>query len=192
MALFGGLYDRVLSWSRHRHATAYLGALSFAESSFFPIPPDVMLAPMTLAQPHRAWRLALITTIASVLGGIAGYLIGTFALNWVLPILIEHGYDHHFETSKLWFAKWGVLAVLIAGFSPIPYKVFTITAGAVSMSMPLFVAASVVGRGARFFLIAGLIRAGGPGFEAAMRRNIDRVAIGVTVIGVALVWWLKT
>ena len=192
MAIFGGLYERVLSWSRHRHATLYLGALSFAESSFFPIPPDVMLAPMTLAQPQRAWRLAMITTVASVLGGIAGYLIGTYALTWVLPILTEHGYDHHFELSKLWFAKWGVLAVLVAGFSPIPYKVFTITAGAVSMSMPLFVGASIVGRGARFFLIAGLIRAGGPGFEAAMRRNIDRVAIALTVVGVALVWWLKT
>ena len=191
MALFAGLYDRVLGWSRHRHATAYLGVLSFAESSFFPIPPDVMLAPMTLARPKRWWRLAAITTIASVLGGVAGYLIGTYALSWILPILVERGHAHYFELSQAWFAKWGALAILIAGFSPIPYKVFTITAGAVGMSMPLFVAASIVGRGARFFLVAGLIRAGGPGFEAAMRKHIDRVAIGLTVTGVALVWWLK-
>ncbi len=191
MAVFGGLYDRVLAWSRHRHATAYLAGLSFAESSFFPIPPDVMLAPMTLAQPSRAWRLAAITTIASVLGGVAGYLIGTFALQWVLPILTDHGYAHYYDLSREWFAKWGVLAVFIAGFSPIPYKVFRITAGGVGMAMPLFVMASLVGRGGRFFLMAVLIRFGGPRFEAGLRRNIDRVAIVGTLLAVAALWWLK-
>jgi membrane protein YqaA with SNARE-associated domain len=192
MALFEGLYHRVLGWSRHRHATAYLAGLSFAESSFFPIPPDVMLAPMTLAQPERAWRLAAITTLASVVGGVLGYLIGMFALSWVLPIIVDHGYEHYYELSKAWFETWGVLAVFIAGFSPIPFKVFTITAGAVSMSMPLFVLASLVGRGARFFLVAGLIRWGGARFEARLRQNIDRVAIVGTILAVVALWWLKT
>lgn len=191
MAVFEGLYNRVLGWSRHRHATIYLGGLSFAESSFFPIPPDVMLAPMTLAAPERAWRLAAITTAASVVGGVLGYLIGLFALNWVLPIIVEHGYEHYYQTSKQWFDTWGVLAVFVAGFSPIPYKVFTITAGAVSMPVLPFVLASLVGRGARFFLIAGLIRLGGARFEAGLRRHIDRIAIVGAVLAVALVWWLK-
>lgn len=192
MALFQGLYDRVLGWSRHRHASGYLGALSFAESSFFPIPPDVMLAPMTLAEPSRAWRYAIITTVASVLGGLAGYFIGKFALDWVMPILIEHDYKHHYDHAVAWFDKWGVVAVFIAGFSPIPYKVFTITAGAVGMALPAFAAASIVGRGARFFLIAGLIRLGGAKFERALRTHIDRIAIVGTIALVLLVWWLKT
>lgn len=192
MAVFEGLYNRVLGWSRHRHATAYLGGLSFAESSFFPIPPDVMLAPMTLAQPQRAWRLAAITTIASVAGGVLGYLIGMFALAWVLPVIVDHGYEHHYELSKAWFDRWGVLAVFIAGFSPIPYKVFTITAGAVAMSFAPFMLASLVGRGARFFLVAGLIRLGGARFEATLRKNIDRVAIAGTILLLLALWWLKT
>lgn len=189
--MFGGLYDRVLGWARHRHASRYLAGLSFAESSFFPIPPDVMLAPMTLADPKSAWRFAVITTLASVLGGVAGYLIGAFALDSVMPFLIEHGYQHHYDASVDWFERYGVLAVFIAGFSPIPYKVFTITAGAVGMAMLPFVAASVVGRGARFFLIAGLIRLGGARFERVLRQHIDRIAIVGTLLIVAAVWWLK-
>ncbi len=191
MALFRGLYDRVLGWARHPHATAYLGGLSFAESSFFPIPPDVMLAPMTLAAPQRAWWFATVTTVASVLGGLAGYFIGVFALDAVLPFLTEHGYREYYDRSVAWFDEWGVLAVLIAGFSPIPYKIFTITAGAVGMSLPLFAAASVVGRGARFFLVAGLIRLGGERFESALRTHIDRVAIVGSVLVIAAFWWLK-
>lgn len=191
MALFQGLYDRVLGWSRHPHATAYLGGLSFAESSFFPIPPDVMLAPMTLAAPQRAWWLATVTTLASVVGGLAGYLIGTYALDAVMPFLVEHDYRKYYDLSVAWFEEWGVLAVLIAGFSPIPYKIFTITAGAVGMSLPLFAAASFVGRGARFFLVAGLIRLGGERFETALRTHIDRIGIIGSVLLVAAIWWLK-
>ena len=188
MRLFGGLYQRVLMWSRHRHAPRYLFALSFAESSFFPIPPDVMLAPMALAKPERAWYFALLTTLASVAGGIAGYLIGMFALDWATPLLQQAGYFEKFVRVGTWFDRWGFWVVFAAGFSPIPYKLFTITAGAVGMSLPVFALASFISRGARFFLIAGLIRAGGPQLEARLLTYIDRIAIGLIVVaGIA---WL--
>ena len=191
MPVLGGLYQRVLGWSRHRHAPRYLAGLSFAESSFFPIPPDVMLAPMTLAQPRKAWRFALLTTVASVLGGLAGYAIGYYALEWVTPWLRELGYYDGYMTVREWFDRWGFLAIFIAGFSPVPYKLFTITAGAVAMSLPLFAVASFVGRGARFYLVAGLIRAGGEELEQRILHHIDRLAIAVVVLGAIAYWLLK-
>ncbi len=190
MALFGPLYDRVLAWSGHRHAERYLGGLSFAESSFFPIPPDVMLAPMCLAQPQRAWRYALVTTLTSVLGGLAGYAIGFFALELIEPLLLQWGYGDGYERARNWFDEWGVAAVLIAGFSPVPYKLFTITAGAAAMSLPGFALASFVGRGARFFLVAGLIRYGGPRYAASLRKHIDTIGWVVIVLALALGAWL--
>ena len=156
MKLFSLLYDRVLRWSAHHHAERYLAGLSFAESSFFPIPPDVMLAPMTLARPDRGWRFAGVTTVASVLGGLAGYAIGWLALDLIEPLLRSLGYWENYSRSTAWFETWGFLAVLAAGFSPIPYKVFTIAAGALHMLLPAFFVASLVGRGGRFFLVAGL------------------------------------
>jgi membrane protein YqaA with SNARE-associated domain len=171
--LFSVLYSRVLSWSRHPKAPWYLGGLSFMESSFFPIPPDVMLAPMSMAQPRRAWWFALITTVTSVLGGLLGYAIGHFALDALLPWLQDSRYWSAYQASMVWFEEWDVWAVLIAGFSPIPYKVFTIAAGALSMALLPFTLASVIGRGARFFLVAGLMAWGGARMEAMLHRTID-------------------
>lgn len=173
MKLFGPLFERVLLWSRHPHASWYLGSLSFAESSFFPIPPDVMLAPMVVAEPRRAWRLALLTTVCSVLGGIAGYLIGLLAFDAVLPLIERFGYMEAYAASRDWFGRWGFWAVLAAGFSPIPYKIFTIAAGALVMPLAPFVLASLVGRGARFYLVAGLLRWGGPRVELLLRRYVE-------------------
>ncbi|MBL1294381.1 MAG: DedA family protein, partial [Thiotrichales bacterium] len=155
MQLFGKLYDMTLRWAAHPKAPWYLGGLSFAESSFFPIPPDVMLAPMVLAKRNKAWWFATITTIASVLGGIAGYLIGWLAFDVIEPWVMQAGYGDKLELSKQWFAQWGVWVVFIAGFAPIPYKLFTISAGVLAMSFLPFVIASLIGRGARFFLVAG-------------------------------------
>jgi len=186
--LFSRLFDRVLIWSRHPRAPWYLAALSFAESSFFPIPPDVMLAPMVLASRQRAWRLAGLTTIASVLGGLAGFAIGVIAVDWVTPMLERFGYMDEFQQAQDWFAEWGFWAILVAGFSPIPYKIFTIAAGAMSMLLVPFVAASVVGRGARFFLVSALIFWGGESFERNLRRFID--LIGWVVVGLCLVAFL--
>ena len=113
MALFTKMYDMALRWSRHPHAERYLAALSFTESSFFPIPPDVMLAPMSMTKPKKALRFALITTIASVLGGVFGYAIGAMFYHQFLPLFEQLGWSSHFATIDEWFSKWGVLAVLL-------------------------------------------------------------------------------
>jgi membrane protein YqaA with SNARE-associated domain len=189
MRLFGILYDRVIGWAGHRKAPWYLGGLSFAESSFFPIPPDVMLAPMVLARPARAWFLAALTTIASVAGGVLGYLIGMFALEFVEPLLHRAGYWDVYLEARDWFGRWGVWVVFLAGFSPIPYKVFTISAGALSMALLPFVIASLVGRGARFFLVAAIIRWGGVRFEPVLRRYIDWIG-WITVLVLVLLYLL--
>jgi membrane protein YqaA with SNARE-associated domain len=182
LKIFSALYDRVLRWAAHPHAERYLAGLSFAESSFFPIPPDVMLAPMTLAQPKRGWRLATVTTIASVIGGCAGYAIGWLALDAFKPLLVSLGYWDSYARSTEWFVTWGFLAVLAAGFSPIPYKVFTIAAGALNMFLPAFVLASLVGRGGRFFLVAGLIIWGGEPMERRLRTHVDTIGWIVVVV----------
>ena len=185
MRIFSPLYDRVLAWAAHPHAERYLAALSFAESSFFPIPPDVMLAPMTLARPQRGWWFALLTTLASAIGGVAGYAIGWFALAAIEPLLMSWGYWDAYLQATAWFETWGVLAVFVAGFSPIPYKVFTISAGALHMFLPFFLLASIVGRGARFFLVAGLLLWGGEAMERRLRANVD--AVGWSCVGLVVV-----
>lgn len=130
MRIFSSVYKRTLVWSRHPRAPWYLGGLSFAESSFFPIPPDLMLAPMCLASPARAWRFALLTTVTSVAGGLFGYLIGYYAFEAIEPLLRHIGHWDRYRIAVVWFERWGFWAVFIAGFSPIPYKVFTIAAHA--------------------------------------------------------------
>ena len=175
MRLFSPLYARAMRWARHRHAPAYLGTMSFAESSFFPVPPDVMLAPMCLARPDRAWRFALLTTLTSVAGGLAGYAIGYYAFEAVAPWLQTTKYWASYQTAVQWFNDYGFWAVFIAGFSPIPYKVFTIAAGALSMALLPFTLASIIGRGARFYMVAGLMKWGGARMEAALHRYVDRL-----------------
>lgn len=188
MRIFGALYDRVLGWARHPRAPWYLGGLSVAESSFFPIPPDVMLAPMVLARPERAWFLAAITTVASVAGGVIGYFIGMFAFNLVEPLLHRFGYWDAYLLTREWFDKWGFLVIVfIGGFSPVPYKIFTITAGAVAMALVPFVIGSLLGRGMRFFLVAALMHWGGPRFEPYLRRYVD--VIGWTVVVALIVFY---
>lgn len=185
MKVFSTLMDRVLTWSKHPKAPWILGGLSFAESSFFPIPPDVMLMPMVMAQPNKAWHFATLTTVASVAGGLAGFFIGVWFIDAIIPWLQEFGYLNAYERAQAWFAEWGFWAVLAAGFSPIPYKVFTIAAGALSMSLVPFALASLVGRAARFFLVAALLRWGGARFESALRRYVD--IIGWVVVALLII-----
>ncbi len=185
MGLFTRLYDMTLKWSRHPNAARYLGALSFAESSFFPVPPDVMLMPMSLARPERAMHFATITTLASVAGGMAGYAIGYFGLDLIAPLIEEGGrWASAYSKASSWFQEWGFWAILIAGFSPIPYKVFTIAAGALAMAFAPFVLASAVGRGARFFLVASLLSWGGAAMEQRIRRYVERIGWGLIGLGV--------
>jgi membrane protein YqaA with SNARE-associated domain len=193
MRLFGPLYNRVLSWAAHPHAERYLAALSFAESSFFPIPPDVMLAPMCLAKRRSAWRYAAVTSLMSLFGGVAGYFIGYFLIESIEPWLRDSHYWSAYVTSRDWFATWGVWAVFIAGFSPIPYKIFTIAAGATLLSLPLFIIASLIGRGARFFLVAGLIVLGGERMEKMLPKYIERIGWAVVfaavILAVVVIYW---
>lgn len=190
MNIFSKLYDLALTWAAHRHAQWYLSGLSFAESSFFPIPPDVMLAPMCLARPMNAWRYATITTVASVLGGFFGYLIGVFAFEFIEPVLKSLGYWDKFETVKAWFGEWGFWAILIAGFSPIPYKLFTIAAGVLGMPFLPFVLGSIIGRGGRFYLVAGVIVAGGDAMERMLKKYIDAIGwVLVAAATLAYLWW---
>ena len=191
MKLFSPLYDKCLVWAKHKYATYYLAILSFAESSFFPIPPDVMLAPMTLAQRHKGWWLAGITTVASVAGGLLGYLIGAFALDMVEPLLQQYGYWDKYVTVRTWFTEWGFWAVLLAGFSPVPYKLFTIAAGGLSMSLPLFLLASMIGRAGRFFLVAGIIILGGETMERKLREHIDWLGWATIVLAVIAYFLLR-
>ena len=177
-----------MQWAEHRHASRYLVGLSFAESSFFPIPPDVMLAPMALAQPKQAWHFALLTSVASVLGGVAGYLIGAFAFDMVVPLLHSAGYWDTYLSARKWFEEWGFWVVFLAGFSPIPYKIFTITAGVISMAFIPFLLASVIGRSARFYLVAGLMVWRGEKMEHTLRQYIDR--LGWVVIIIAIVGYM--
>ena len=175
MKLFSKLYNKMISWSTHPHAPIYLGTLSFAESSFFPIPPDVMLAPMSLAKPELAWRYATITTITSVLGGLFGYALGLFFFSLIYQVIVYFGYQTVYHTVESWFNQWGFWIMFFAGFAFIPYKFFTIAAGAIHMALIPFTLGSLVGRGGRFFLVAGLIRLGGPRAERYLRQYIEYI-----------------
>ncbi|NWO02678.1 MAG: DedA family protein [Idiomarinaceae bacterium] len=183
MKLFSALYDKVLSWTQHPRADIILGVLSFAESVIFPIPPDVMLAPMAMTQPKRAWRLAFLTTVASVAGGILGYFLGYWAYeSLVLPAVEALGYESKLVTVQGWFADWGVWIVFIAGFSPIPYKLFTVTAGVMQIAFFPFVIASAISRGMRFYLVAWLLRTGGPEMGVKLREYVDRIGWTLVIL----------
>lgn len=186
MSIFAWLYEKVMGWSKHPHAEYYLGVLSFAESSFFPIPPDVMLAPMSVAQPNRAWRFAFLTTVTSVLGGILGYFIGAFAFEYIQPWVQSSSHLPKFEMAKAWFDEWGVWVVFVAGFSPIPYKLFTVTAGLLTLALLPFIIASFIGRGARFFLVAGLLKYAGPKLEPVILKYVEWIG-WITVLLLILV-----
>jgi len=190
MQLFSSLYEKVMRWAAHRHAPWYLAGLSFAEASFFPIPPDVMLAPMALAETRKALRYATIATLFSVIGGAAGYAIGMFAFDLVQPLLVKAGYIDKYNMVADWFKQYGVWIVFIAGFSPIPYKLFTIAAGVASMSFIPFLIASFFGRGGRFYIVAGLMMWGGEKMDQALRRYVDRLGwVFVVLMLIAFIWY---
>ncbi|GIW68699.1 MAG: hypothetical protein KatS3mg100_193 [Candidatus Parcubacteria bacterium] len=173
-------------------ATASLAGLAAAEAVFFPIPPDTLLAPLAATRPKSAWYFALVTTLASVVGGAVGYLIGALAFETIgEPLLAALGVAHHVPTVRAWFAANTFVLLLLAAFTPIPYKVFTITAGALSAPLMPFLLASFIGRGARFGLVAWLSGRYGARFVRAIapRANAVLVIIGILVLGY-LAWGL--
>ena len=179
--------------ARHPKAPWYLFILSFAESSFFPIPPDVMLIPMALGNPKKWWRLAAITTAASVLGGVAGYLIGVLAFELVEPLLHQMNYWDKYLHVKEIMTEFGVLFVFVAAFTPVPYKLITIASGVLSLNPFLFIVASIIGRGARFFMVAGLMAWGGERMEAKIKQYVEWIGWAVIVLSVIVVviWYMR-
>jgi membrane protein YqaA with SNARE-associated domain len=176
------MYDRTLALAASPRAPWWLAVIAFAESSFFPIPPDVLLIPMALARPGRAWRLALICTIASVCGGALGYLIGYAVFDQLArPVLEFHGYGAKFAAFQALYDKWGLWVILIKGMTPIPYKIVTIASGAAKFNFGVFMAASVVTRGARFFLVATLLHYYGDAVKDFIERRLTLVTTGVAV-----------
>jgi membrane protein YqaA with SNARE-associated domain len=179
------LYDWTMAMAGGRYAVPALAGVSFAESSFFPIPPDIVLIPMVLAARARAWWYAFLATLSSVLGGLFGYLIGAVVFDRIgVPLLEFYGYTEQFQTFSTWFSDQGAWIVLFAGVTPFPYKVITITSGAVGLSLPVFILASIVARGLRFFIVAGLLYFFGP----AIRDFIEkRLALVFTLFVVLLI-----
>lgn len=176
------MYNQVLALAASPRAPWWLAAISFAESSFFPIPPDALLVPMALARPDRAWRLAFICTVASVCGGILGYVIG-YALFDVLakPVLALYGYGAKFEAFQALYAEWGLWVILIKGLTPIPFKIVTIASGAAKFNFAVFMAASIVTRGARFYLVATLLHFWGEQVRTFIEKRLTLVTSGVAV-----------
>lgn len=158
MRIFRKMYDWVIHWSGTRYAVPALAILAFSESSFFPVPPDVLLITMALSKSRRAFYFALITVVFSVIGGIVGYGIGHYLYEAIGVKIVEfyHGQQTMLKIQG-WYQNYGFWGVLIAAITPIPYKVFTIASGVFSFSPSAFILASVIGRGIRFFAVAGLI-----------------------------------
>ncbi len=191
MKIFSALYEWTLKWAEHKFAPRILAVLTFAESVFFPIPPDVLLAPMVLAQREKAWKFATLTTVASVIGGVVGYGLGYMMFEpWIQPLITEFGYQARFDKAMIWFSEWGVWVVFIAGFSPIPYKLFTVSAGFLQMAFLPFLLASAIGRGMRFFLVAGVIRWGGAPMEQKIRQWVD--VLGWLVVSAIVIAYIAT
>ncbi len=179
------LYDWTLSLASGPRAPAALGTVSFIESSVFPIPPDILLIPMVIAKREAAWRLAFLCTVTSVLGGLAGYLIGHFLFQQVAePVLAFYGYLDKFEAFSEIFNSWGWWFVFFAGLTPFPYKVITIASGATGLSLPVFLLASIVSRGIRFVAVAGLLYFFGPPIRDFIEK---RLGLMFTIFVVMLV-----
>lgn len=192
MKIFSPLYEKVMLWSKHKYAPFYLYLMAFSESIFWPVPVDVMLAPMALSKPKLAWRFALGSTVFSVLGGAVGYSLGYFLYDpVVLPFIELMGYQDKILTAQTWFNEWGIMVIFIVSFTPIPFKVFTITAGVMGMVFAPFILTAFIGRGLRFFLVAGLMFFGGKKMEDKLSRYIDLLGWIVIFAAIILYFILK-
>ncbi len=188
--MLNGLYQRTLALAESPRAPLALAVIAFAESSFFPLPPDLILVPMSLAQPQRSWMFAGIATVASVLGGIVGYAIGALLYGTVGVWLISlYGYGDRMEALREAYAHWGALLILIKGLTPIPYKLVTIVSGLLGYNLALFIILSIITRGARFFILAGLLNRFGDPIRAVLDRHAGLV-VGVLALTVVVGFWM--
>lgn len=172
------IYDWMLNLASRPNAMWFLAIVAFAESSFFPIPPDIMLIPMVLAMPGKAWKIAGVATAASVIGGYFGYAIGVFFFDLIAkPILGFYGYMHQFDVFKDYYHQWGAWIVFGAGITPFPYKVITIASGVVHLDLLTFTVASVIARGMRFYLVAWLLRKYGAPMKIFIEKNLGMLSV---------------
>jgi membrane protein YqaA with SNARE-associated domain len=184
--MFKGLYDWTMEKLARPSGEKWLAFLAFSESIYFPIPIDILMIPMILANRIKAWRLATITLIASVVGGIGGYLIGAFLYeSLAAPIIELYGYQDQFLKVQDWFKDYGIAIVLVAGFTPIPFKVVTIASGFASLNPLVFILTSIPARGARFYLVAGLLWKFGDPIKDFIEKRLTLVATAVTLAGLA-------
>jgi len=188
--MFKRLYDWTLSLAGSPRATPALAAISFAESSFFPIPPDVILIPMALAKPERAYYYATVCTISSVLGAMLGYAIGHLLYDTVgIWLMNLYGYTAKVESVRAFYAEWGWAFILVKGATPIPFKLVTIVSGLLEYNFPLFVLLCTITRGARFFIVAGLLNRFGDQARALLDRHFA-LFMGIILFFVVLGFWL--
>lgn len=197
MKVFGPMYARALRWAAHPHAPRFLGFLSFIEAIFFPVMPEVMLAPMTLARPLRWFRYASISLVGSLLGALVGYALGHFAYEAIKPLLASMGWIEHIDEQVTYLrgvaaeSPWKAFWILVlAGFAPIPLKFFTWASGIVGVPLVPFMASMFIGRGKRVYLLAGAIRLGGPRAAAALQRWIEPLGWIAVSLLVALAGYL--
>ena len=190
MKIFQPLYERAILWARHPRAPALLTFLSFIEAIFFPVPPELMLAPMCVATPRRGFYYASLSLLGSMFGMFVGYAIGYYAIDLAMPLIERMGYGGEFESIKQQAADNGFWLLLIAGFTPVPFKIFTLASGAVGMPLLPFFAGGAIGRGKRVFLVAGAIRLGGEKAEARLRKYIEPIGWGALVLLVVAVAWM--
>jgi membrane protein YqaA with SNARE-associated domain len=187
--MFKKLYDWTISLAESKHSTLALAAIAFAESSFFPLPPDLILLPMSLAQPKKAWFYAGICTIASVAGGILGYMIGALLYDtlghWIIQL---YGYGPRIETLRAFYAKWGWAFILVKGMTPIPFKLVTIVSGLLGYNFLAFVVLAAITRGARFFLLAAAMNQFGDFFRVKLEQYFPVFIVGLLVIVVGGFW----
>ena len=186
------MYDWCIEAAHKPHAMWTMGAIAFAESSFFPVPPDVMLTPMSLARPQRAYVMALWCTIASVSGGLLGYAIGALLYDSVGHWLIQlYGYGKSVEAFRAAYAQWGAWIILLKGLTPIPYKIVTITSGFAGYNLALFILFSLITRAARFFVLAFLLHRYGPQAREIIEKRLGlwtAIFAGIIIVGFVIVY----
>lgn len=176
--LVRNVYNAVINLSANKHALAWLFVISFAESSFFPIPPDIMLIPMILVAPKQAWKIAGICTLASVIGAYFGYIIGFYLFELVAePLLNFYGYLDKFNEFKNLYSEYGAWIVFGAGITPFPYKIITIASGVVHLNLVIFTVASIIARGLRFFVIAWLLKVYGEKMRSFIEKNLGWLSV---------------
>jgi membrane protein YqaA with SNARE-associated domain len=190
MAVFKNLYERAILWAAHPRASYYLTFISFIEAIFFPVPPEVMLAPMSLARPKKAFWFASLSLLGSMTGMFIGYAIGHYFIDLAMPFIDKMGYAAQFEDIKLQAANNGFWLLLLAGFTPIPFKIFTLASGAVGMPLLPFFFGALIGRGKRVYLVAGAIAMGGEKAEAKLRQYIEPIGWTALVLFIGVIAYL--